>query len=314
MRQTLHALRRKRKQPLLDTKILTSWNSLMIRAMAHAANVLGEERYLTAANRAADFLLAAHRTPGGGLHRTTAKGEGFLDDYAYLAQALLALGRRDQAAEIWEQLCDRFLDRENGGFYFTAAGDPEMIVRQKTASDTPLPSGNAVAAMAALELNEPQIARDTVAVFAAQLERFGEGMSALAQAALLCGPVGVSGGGRPPPADDVVTLSAEWTAADALQLRVSIAPGFHINGAGAQAGAVPTRLSIAGQAAEIKYPSPAQKTFPPADEPIDIYDGQIIIGVRFNTAAQRPVTLVLQCQPCDETSCLAARTLTLEMK
>jgi uncharacterized protein len=314
LRQTLYALRRKRKQPLLDTKILTSWNSLMIRAMSHAAKVLGEDRYLTAANRAADFLLSHHRTPDGGLHRTTGKGDGYLDDYAYLTQALMALGRRDEAVEIWNQLCDRFLDSGKGGFYFTAEGDPEMIVRQKTASDSPLPSGNAVAAMVALQLNHPQIAHDTITVFAGQLERFGEGMSALAQAAMLLGSTSVAGGASTAPPKEIMTLSADWSAPDVLQVRISIAEGFHINGPDATGGLTPTRLSISGHAAEFDYSPTARKTFPFADEPIDIYEGQITITVRFNKTPPRPITLTLHCQPCNETSCLAAMTTKLEIK
>ena len=71
MRQKLYQARRKRKQPLLDTKVLTSWNALMIRALAYAAKVLTEPKYYQAATAAADFLLQQHRAPDGGLYRTS---------------------------------------------------------------------------------------------------------------------------------------------------------------------------------------------------------------------------------------------------
>src|SRR5439155_20673150 len=95
MRQALYATRRKRKQPLLDTKILTSWNALMIRAFAVAGQALGEERYVAAAQAAARFLLG-HHLKDGALIRTSradARSEipGFLDDYAFTIAALLAV-------------------------------------------------------------------------------------------------------------------------------------------------------------------------------------------------------------------------------
>src|SRR5206468_4503799 len=100
MRHKLYQARRKRKQPLLDTKVLTSWNALMIRAFSFAAKILTEPKYYQAATAAADFLLKQHRAPDGALYRTSrldasppgpAKLPGFLDDSAFLVQALLEL-------------------------------------------------------------------------------------------------------------------------------------------------------------------------------------------------------------------------------
>ena len=102
MRQKLYDVRRRRKQPLLDTKILTSWNALMIRALAHGGQVLQEPRYIEAARRRPRrFLLAAppllrqrrhhpRRAADRPIGREVTRS-GFLDDYAFLAQALLAL-------------------------------------------------------------------------------------------------------------------------------------------------------------------------------------------------------------------------------
>src|SRR5262249_45165624 len=152
------------------TKVLTSWNALMIRALAYAAKVLTEPHYYHAAATAADFLLKQHRSPDRTLYRTSrldasppspAKLPGFLDDYAFLAQALLQLEHssgesrwRKAAAEIVAQVKTRFCDEFRGGFYFTDRDATDLIVRQKTASDSPLPSGNAIAAIVMLELEE----------------------------------------------------------------------------------------------------------------------------------------------------------------
>lgn len=315
MRQKLYEKRRTRKQPLLDTKILTSWNGLMIRAMAHAGKTLSEPGYLAAAQKAADYLLKIHRAPDGSLHRTSrdgiAKGSGFLDDYAFLALGLLELNDLAQARQIADRMRDLFHDPNKGGFFFTAAGDPEMLIRQKTASDTPLPSGNAAAALVMLELDKSDFARDTIAIFAGQLDRFGEGMSALVATALryvnMHGSIEVATK-QTVPASKIVTLSAEWAAPDVLHAIVNIAAGFHINAHDAAAGLTPTRLSVAG--AKIEYPPPKQETFLFAEGAIPIYDGKIVIAVRFaRPVIQRSVKLLLTFQACDQNSCRAPETI-----
>ena len=128
MRQKLLDARMKRKQPLLDTKIITSWNALMIRALAYGGQVLSDARYAQAAQKAAEFLLHEHRTPEGGLFRTSREGaakyQGFLDDYAFFIQALLALAEaekstmwREKAATLASIMVEKFGDPDHGGFY-----------------------------------------------------------------------------------------------------------------------------------------------------------------------------------------------------
>src|SRR5205085_2313199 len=106
----------------------------------------------------------------------------FLDDYAFLVQALLALhdasGKmqwRDAASQVARVMIQKFGDGQ-AGLFFTASDAADLIVRQKTASDSPLPSGNAIAALTMLELDQPQIARQTIEAFASQLEQQAEGM------------------------------------------------------------------------------------------------------------------------------------------
>jgi hypothetical protein len=194
LRAKLKAVRNTRKQPMLDTKVITSWNALMIRALAIAGQTLSEERYTAAAARGANFLMTHHRTPDGTLLRTSREGKakyaGFLDDYAFFAHALLALhesdgreGWKDAAATIATDMVQKFEDAANGGFFYTAADASELPVRQKVAGDSPLPSGNAVAAMVMQDLGHTATARATIAAFAPQLEQMGEGMSSMVLAA-----------------------------------------------------------------------------------------------------------------------------------
>ena len=104
---------------------------------------------------------------------SAAKLPGSLDDYAFFAQALLELEHssgearwRKAAKEIAQQMQRRFFDESRGGFYFTDSGATDLIIRQKTAADSPLPSGDAIAALVCLELEEPEISRKTISLFA----------------------------------------------------------------------------------------------------------------------------------------------------
>ncbi|MGH7178422.1 MAG: thioredoxin domain-containing protein, partial [Tepidisphaeraceae bacterium] len=193
-RRKLLEARKQRKQPALDNKIITSWNALMIRALAHAGKVLGAGEYLEAARKGGQFLLRNHVDEFGVLHRTSRDGRvgsaGFLDDYAFLIQALLALDEatgtnqfHTDAQKLADAMTTRFSD-SSGGFYFTDANAPDVIVRQKTATDSPLPSGNAIAAMVLRELGNSDASRNVIAAFAGQLTSNADSMSAMLQAAL----------------------------------------------------------------------------------------------------------------------------------
>jgi uncharacterized protein YyaL (SSP411 family) len=312
----------------------------MIRAMAFAGKVLGEKKYVEAAGKAAEFLWARHRHPGGGLWRTSRDGVtkhfAFLDDYAFLAQAYVEL--RDatgdekwlsRAREIATQMQERFLDRQNGGFYFTAKGQDDLIVRQKVASDSPLPSGNAVAAMVMLRLGMVDVARDTLKVFAQQMELNGEGMSSMVEAAIFYlkdnEPIAIGPGpwrgeqDRPASpqemASNVVSMQAAWVNPRELHVQLMIADGYHINANRAEKDLIATQLSIGGQDAEIVYPEGEKRAFPFADEQISVYSGTVTIAVKFEQSmtGRPPVRMGIAYQACDEQACLPPITKQMEV-
>ncbi len=161
-RQTLFAERERRIRPGRDDKILTSWNALMIKGMARAARVLGHEDYLDSAQRALDFI-RNNLWRDGRLLATckdgTAHLSAYLDDYAFLLDALLELlqtrWRRedlDFANRLANVLLERFADQDQGGFFFTADDHETLIHRPKSLGDESMPSGNGVAALALLRL------------------------------------------------------------------------------------------------------------------------------------------------------------------
>ncbi len=156
LRAKLLAVRDRRPAPLLDDKVLTSWNGLMIAAYAEGFRLLKDEVYRQAAERAADFLLTRLRTPDGRLLRTYRSGQAkipaYLEDYAFLAHGLLRLHaatgdptRLDQARALTDRMIADFADTREGGFFSTAGDHESLLARPKDPFDGALPSGNSVA-------------------------------------------------------------------------------------------------------------------------------------------------------------------------
>lgn len=158
MRKSLLEVRRQRESPLKDDKVLTSWNGLTITALANAGVVFGRQKYLDAAERAMMFVLTSMRDSDGRLLRTyragSAKLNAYLDDYAFLVEALLELQRATTPADNkWLNAAHRLTDDQiamfgddtHGGFYFTSNDHEKLLARTMNAWDSVQPSGNSVA-------------------------------------------------------------------------------------------------------------------------------------------------------------------------
>jgi uncharacterized protein YyaL (SSP411 family) len=161
-REKLCRARLARVPPLLDDKVITAWNGLMIGAMAEGFRVLRDPRYLDSAERAARFVLSALRRPDGGLFRTARAGRahlpGCLDDYAYLSDALITLFEAGGSAEFLAEAL-RLAERasqdfgDGDGAFFTTARDHEtLFARPREGQDGALPNANAVLARALARL------------------------------------------------------------------------------------------------------------------------------------------------------------------
>ncbi|MGC4028361.1 MAG: thioredoxin domain-containing protein [Steroidobacteraceae bacterium] len=161
-RALLLALRARRPWPQRDDKVLTGWNALAIKGLAEAARSLGRDDYAETALQALDYLRAHHWRDGQLLACSrggTAHLPAYLDDYAFLLDAILAaLAVHFRAADLhWAtQLADallaRFEDRDAGGFFFTAHDHETLIHRSRGFDDGATPSGNAIAVRALLRL------------------------------------------------------------------------------------------------------------------------------------------------------------------
>jgi hypothetical protein len=157
-RTRLFTARERRVHPGRDEKVLTSWNALMIRGMARAARIFGEPAWLASAQRAADFIRQRMWCNGRLLATckdTTAHLNAYLDDHAFLIDALLELMQANFRAEdldfaraLADMLLEQFEDGINGGWYFVSHDHESLILRPKPGPDSATPSGNGVAAVA----------------------------------------------------------------------------------------------------------------------------------------------------------------------
>jgi uncharacterized protein YyaL (SSP411 family) len=187
--------RSKRVRPHLDDKILTSWNGLMLGAMARAYAVLGDEAYCAAAERNLAFIQAGlwdektktlfHRWRDGECDNVQLIGA-----YAFLLSGVIELYETtlepkhlDFVIVLAETMIGKFYDAKNGGFWQSATGAKDLILQVKDDHDGAEPSGNSVAAFALLKLaaitgreDFKKPAETTLRLFAHRLQNFPQAM------------------------------------------------------------------------------------------------------------------------------------------
>ncbi|MFN2508145.1 MAG: thioredoxin domain-containing protein, partial [Chthoniobacterales bacterium] len=194
-RGKLFQIRAKRPRPHLDDKIITAWNGLMISAFARGAQVLDDDGYLVAAEKAATCLRThLYDEERKRLVRNYRGGrsavEGFADDYAFAIQGLLDLYEAcfnvdwlRFALELQETQDRLFYDAEKGGYFSGAGHDPTILLRMKEDNDGAEPAASSVAALNLLRLVQiradeslRQRAEKTINAFSATLTRIPSAM------------------------------------------------------------------------------------------------------------------------------------------
>ncbi len=314
-RETLLAARSERERPLLDTKIIVSWNGLMIDALAYGYEVLGEEKYLTAASKAAQFILDTLRKPNGELWHTYAAGvtkyDAYLDDYAFFVRGLLGLHSATkeerwlrEATTLTDKMIQLFWDDKNGGFYFTKADAKQLIVRTKKPHDSAIPSGNAVAVNNLLMLNVSYrtYAKKALLSFSQAMEvtpssfmhmlyalngylSLGENRDTSTLPNL---PLGELGQDNSTQALVTATAKVKTPAKNeqiGVEVQVKIATGWHINANPAgQDNLIPTTITVAKDApieiVEIKYPKGKSVQFAFSTEVLNVYEKTFTIPLK----------------------------------
>ncbi len=167
-KEALRQVREQRVHPLRDDKVLSSWNGLMLRSFAEAGATLGQPEYLHVAAKNARFLLENLR-PQGRLLRTYREGRvgaygrtpllGYLEDYAFVADGLLALYEATfelrwlaEARVLVDEMIELFWDESAGAFYDTGSDHEALVVRPRDVFDNAQPCGGSVASDVLLRL------------------------------------------------------------------------------------------------------------------------------------------------------------------
>jgi uncharacterized protein YyaL (SSP411 family) len=322
-RQRLLAVRSERKRPLTDDKVLADWNGMMIGAMATAGQRLPEPRYVAAAARAADFVLAELREDASGELRHVwrqgrAKVPGLLDDYAFLVAGLLALHEATgeerwltEARRLQAEQDRRLWDAAELG-YFNAGDDPRLLVRSKSAHDGAVSSATGIAALNLIALaartgdaayrtrgeelfravSEPMSRWPQAhATLVRALAAFGPAVAAPPVAAPAPGPLAAA-------ARDVVTVVATLDRSakgpwKPFALELTVAGGWHVN-----ANPPLLRFLIAtevrsghSEVRAVRYPKGER------------YEGRFRIEGEVHVEGAAP-SVSLTYQPCDEEKCL----------
>ncbi|MBL4669599.1 MAG: thioredoxin domain-containing protein [Flavobacteriales bacterium] len=157
--------RAKRIRPGLDDKTLTSWNALMLKGYVDAYNVFGEEKFLKAAIKNAEFIVGTQIRKDGGLNHNYKNGisnlDGYLEDYSFTTEALIALYQATfdekwltHAKQLTDYTIEHFYDANTGFFFFTSKNAKGLIARKMELSDNVIPASNSSMAKALFLLGE----------------------------------------------------------------------------------------------------------------------------------------------------------------
>ena len=335
-REKLLEARFEREYPLLDTKIIVNWNGLMIDALAYGYQVLGKERYLLAASKAAQFILDTLKKPDGELcHTYTAgvvKQDVYLDDYAFFVRGLLGLyqATRDEewlnsAKRLTDAMIQLFWDDKNGGFYYTKADAKHLIVRTKKPYDSAIPSGNAVAVanLLAFGTDYRGYAEETLQTFA---QSMSQSPSSFMYMHFALNRYLTAGEELDAATSSSVSATAEVKDQNkgiyTVMLQLDIAEGWHINANPAgQNNLIPTTITVDAdiplELANVAYPKGRSTRFAFSSESLNVYEGNLTIPLKLRLKSNRKestqVTLKLTYQPCNETECLLPQTLDIPL-
>lgn len=147
----------KRIKPLTDTKMIASWNAMMLKSYIDGYSALGKEEYLHIALKNANFIIQKLLTAEGKLFRNFKEDKRYtnavLEDYANVIQAFISLYQvtfdenwLDYACIMMEYAMKHFYDPKSGMFYFTSDLDEKLITRQFEIPNQAVPSSNSIMA------------------------------------------------------------------------------------------------------------------------------------------------------------------------
>jgi hypothetical protein len=339
-RKALLSARARRERPLVDDKVLADWNGLMIAGFAEAGRLLGDAATLSAARRAASFVLESLRDEKTGelLHawrEGRARVAAFLDDYAFLVHGLLSLHAATGEPR-WLAEAERLMAEQESrlgdpaGGYLAAGVAPDLLFRAKSAFDGAVASGNGVSALNLLGLHRAtgtaayrEKAEAALSAFGADLGRVPLAHVTLVRAVARLAetpsaPRPVAAPPKSAAASGVDDLEDEARAAvevlgrlapghdpvRGFTVELKVGRGLHVyaNPPGAP-NLEPTSLaSVLGRLVEVRYPAGDEDRA--AGDPVRVYRGRVSLEGQVEMPKTGAPSVELRYQVCDDTRCL----------
>lgn len=349
----LLAVRNQRKAPHLDNKIIVGWNGMMIAAYARAALAFNAPRYITVAEKAANYILENGFDNNGVLKRVLGGNQQLsatLEDYAYFIEGLIALWHADKKQQLMEHIetlmqrtQELFFDHASQGYFYTLPAD-RLIFRIKNGDDSTLPNANAVMLHNLLQLHSIT-GKDSYLQQAQSLSEFflnGNQRVMLEYATMLAGALRLDvllnkGKSKTLPAfhegpadrlphslaapDDIIfmqLLSSELqpVAGDMFDISVQIrvADGWYINANElTEPNLIATQLDVQGEGVELVSVAYPK---PVVRGNMRYFEGNVDISARIKLEkpSKKPrITVKLRAQPCHGTTCHKVRDIAITL-
>lgn len=332
IRKTLKQAREQRIAPLLDNKIITAWNAMMLESLVLATDVLQQPEYLQAAITTANWLWATNRQASGELWRIHWQGNSSVNanqqDYAYFASALIKLYDATGEAQ-WlakaEQLTDmmikQFWDSRHYGFFMTSEQETQsLMVRPKDIQDNATASANAVAVSVLSQLSKrtanfayPEKAANALAVFSANIKAQPTSYTGLLSAAALLNNAQL--GNVQYAARGAVRVHGKCLAERQIEVSFFIQPGWHINASKPlQDSLIATKISTPDAKLErLIYPPAILKKLSFGQQKLALYENRLVVHAILPDALKDKhlINIQVQLQACNDKHCLAPEILTL---
>ncbi len=332
IRKGLKQQREQRIAPLRDDKIVTAWNAMMIESLVLAAEVLQQPRYLSAAEKTANWLWQTNRQVSGELWRIHWQGSSSVSanqqDYAYFASALIKLYDQsgdpqwlDKAEQLTHIMIKQFWDTAGSGFYMnTEVETQSMMLRPKDIADNAVASANAVAVNVLAQLSKrtanyeyPVKASATLASFSAMIKKQATSYTRLLTAAATLN--NAQTGTVQYAAKGAVTIRANRTVDNQLLVTIRLKPGWHINAQNPlQDYLIATKISLLNdELSRVIYPPAILKKLSFGQQKLALYENQLIVHATLPDAIKETpyLNIQVQLQACNDRHCLAPETLSV---
>ena len=340
-KKILWEYRENRIPPLLDDKIITAWNAMMIKSFAYVGQQFGRQNYIDIAINAANYLLNTNQTSQGLLSRSSLAGQASIsarqEDYAYLTEALLqiydvTLDKHwlDKASALANEMIDRFWDEEDGGFFMSMQSTQNLLpASPKEINDNATSSGNSVALRVLVRLTK-RTGLQHYKTYAQQLVMaYSDDITQRPYICsyLICGILELFSGEESNYqwcAEGNIHVSATTREEDnqyKITLNIRTDKGWHLNQISDENNILlPIIIETASDRtiSDVHYPGAIIKALPFQEEPINVYEGNIKITFNVSGKKESPFSgnllrLKLKLQACNTEKCLSPEMIKLNL-